>query len=185
MMSPGERCAGHEHNRAGHCLLIVGRCAGLRQDNEPLTLPQLRPGDARCYTSPNHHVVRHRYLRQPEAERPCRPEQRAPPTGNESRASSRLYAVASHPPENRVEVCQASDAQSGRLRAIFITAGGLCPGVTVVESLFAPPVSSRLGKATNDNGMVRQGITRLGDIKMLDEGLATSCAGLNTRGSAL
>ncbi len=30
------------------------------------------------------------------------------------------------------EGCHASDAQSGRVRSIFIPAGGLCPGITVL-----------------------------------------------------
>src|SRR5258705_259933 len=43
------------------------------------------------------------------------------------------YPVASHPPENRVRESHASDTHSGRVRAIFIAAGGLCLGVTGVE----------------------------------------------------
>jgi hypothetical protein len=41
------------------------------------------------------------------------------------------------------------------VRAIFITAGGLCLGVTVVERLSAPAAGSRLGGAANFNDMAR------------------------------
>jgi hypothetical protein len=35
-------------------------------------------------------------------------------------------------PENRVGECHARDAQSGRVRAVFIPAGRPCPAVSVV-----------------------------------------------------
>jgi hypothetical protein len=47
------------------------------------------------------------------------------------------------------------------VHAIFIAAGGLCPGVTVVERLSAPVAGSRLVGTANYNDMVRHGIREM------------------------
>src|SRR5258706_16247101 len=45
------------------------------------------------------------------------------------------------------------------LGQIFIPAGGLCPGATVVDRLSAPLTASGIGEATNDNTTVRHGMS--------------------------
>jgi hypothetical protein len=64
------------------------------------------------------------------------------------------YRVASHPPENSVGECHASGAQSGRIRAIFVAAGGLCPGIPVV--IYCPANQRADTRAENHSPTVRR-----------------------------
>src|SRR5258706_6108488 len=63
-----------------------------------------------------------------------------------------------HAPEHGAGDCYASDARSGRVRAIFLTAGGPCSGAPGGEPLSVPVAGSRIDEARKYNTTVRHGI---------------------------
>jgi hypothetical protein len=66
---------------------------------------------------------------------------------------------ATHSPESRVGECYVRDARSGHVRAIFMAAGGLCPGATGVEWLSAPLSALQNAEVTNYNATIRHSMT--------------------------